>query len=173
MYHRIRGLHRWLGIIGALFLATIAITGFLLATKDSLGWVKPATKSGEPLTALSGVVSLDQAAKSAFALGIAELQSFQDIERMDYRPEKNVFKIVSLKGYHEVQVCGATGKVLNVAKRVDQLTEDIHDLSWVAGWMHLYWLPVVSILLLGLSMSGLVVYGVPYIRRLRYRRTKQ
>src|SRR5678815_3140659 len=127
MYHRTRSLHRWLGITAAIFLAVIGVTGFLLATKDSLGWVKPATHSGADIAHLGEVISLDEAAKSALALGIAELRSRGDIDRIDYRPEKNVFKVVSTTGYHEVQVCGSTGKVLNVAKRVDQLTEDIHD----------------------------------------------
>jgi uncharacterized iron-regulated membrane protein len=173
MYHWVRGIHRWLGLIGAFFLAMIAVTGFLLATKDSLGWVKPETQSGEKVSSLAPVISLHSASEAVFALGIPELRSHTDIERMDYRPEKNVFKIVSQRGYHEVQVCGSTGKVLSVAKRVDQLTEDIHDFRYFADWLHLYWLPVVSGILLGLAMTGIAVYVVPYVRRARYRRSKQ
>jgi hypothetical protein len=60
-----------------------------------------------------------------------------------------------------------------VAKRVDQLTEDIHDFRYFADWLHLYWLPVVSGILLGLAMTGIAVYVVPYVRRARYRRSKQ
>ncbi|MBA3725210.1 MAG: PepSY domain-containing protein [Armatimonadetes bacterium] len=69
MYHFIRTGHRWVGIIAALFLATIAVTGFLLATKDTFGWVKP------PTHALADVVSLDRAASAAFALNIPELKT--------------------------------------------------------------------------------------------------
>lgn len=172
MYHFLRALHRWVGLTGSLALVLIAGTGFLLATKDTFGWVKPPTHDGADYDVLAQIVSLDQAAQSAFALGIPELQSKDDIERIDYRPEKNVFKIVSHRGYHEVQVCGATGEVLNVAKRVDQLTEDLHDLSYFAEALHLYGLPVVSLLLFLLGVTGVIIFFVPVVRRWRFRRTR-
>jgi len=172
MYHLFRSFHRWLGIIGALALIVIASTGFLLATKDTFGWVKPKTHSGADMAELSEVVSLDTAAKSAFALGIPELQSHEDIDRIDYRPEKNVFKIVSLSGYHEVQVCGKTGDVLNVAKRVDQMAEDIHDFRYFSEKLHLIGSPVVAVLLFGLGATGITIFFVPVVRRWRYRRQK-
>ncbi len=172
MYHLVRSFHRWLGIIGALALISIASTGFLLATKDTFGWVKPKTHSGEAMGELSEVVSLDTAAESAFALGIPELRSHADIERIDYRPEKNVFKIVSLRGYHEVQVCGKTGEVLNVAKRVDQIAEDIHDLRYFSEKLHLIGSPAIAVLLFGLGVTGVTIFFVPVVRRWRYRRRK-
>ncbi|MGI8924986.1 MAG: PepSY domain-containing protein [Fimbriimonadales bacterium] len=173
MYHFIRTGHRWVGIIAALFLATIAVTGFLLATKDTFGWVKPPTHDGQKIQGLADVVSVDKAASAAFALNIPELKTCDDIDRIDYRPNKNVFKIVSVRGYHEVQVDGKTGKVLNVAHRIDQLAEDIHDLSYFADWMHLYWLPVVAIGLITLSITGVAIFVTPIVRRWRYHRSKR
>jgi len=161
-----------MGVIGALALIVIASTGFLLATKDTFGWVKPKTHSGEDILSLGEVVSVEDAAKSAFALGIPELRSHEDIDRIDYRPEKNVFKIVSLNGYHEVQVCGKTGDVLNVAKRVDQIAEDIHDFRYFSDKLHLYGSPVVAVLLFGLGVSGIAIFFVPVVRRWRYRRQR-
>jgi uncharacterized iron-regulated membrane protein len=170
MYHLFRSTHRWIGIIGALFLLVIAATGFLLATKDTFGWVKPKTHSGAEITGLHEVVSMDDAARAAFSLKIPEIRTYLDIERIDYRPEKNVFKVVSLKGYHEVQVCGRTGKVLNVAKRVDQIAEDIHDFSFFAEELHLYGLPFIAIILLALSISGITIFFVPVVRRWKFKR---
>lgn len=172
MYYFFRSFHRWLGIIGALALIIIASTGFLLATKDTFGWVKPKTHSGEELTHLSEVISIDVAAESAFDLGIPELKSHEDIDRIDYRPGKNVFKIVSIEGYHEVQVCGKTGDVLNIAKRVDQMAEDIHDFRYFSEKLHLIGSPMVAVLLFGLGVTGITIFFVPVIRRWRFRRQK-
>ena len=169
MFHLLRTTHRWVGLIAALFLIVIAGTGFLLATKDTFGWVKPPTRAGMEIQGLEETVSLDHAARSAFALGISELKTKEDIERIDYRPDKNVFKIVTHRGYHEVQVCGATGNVLNVATRIDQVAEDIHDLSFFSENLKLYWLPFVSLMLLGLGITGICIYFVPVIRRWKYK----
>lgn len=170
MYHLLRTLHRWAGLIGSLFLITISATGFLLATKDTLGWVKPPTHDGSALEHHNEIVSVGHAVESAIALGIEEIRTIHDIERVDYRPDKNVFKIVSHRGYHEVQVDGSTGKVLNVAKRWDQLTEDIHDLRYFALFLRDWWLPIVAILLFTLGLSGVIIFFVPVVRRARYRR---
>lgn len=170
MYHLLRTVHRWVGIFGSLFLLLISVTGFLLATKGTFGWVRPPERAGAPVDALSEVVSVDRAATAAFALGLPELTARDHIDRIDYRPASNVFKIVSKRGYHEVQVCGATGTVLQVAKRVDQLAEDLHDLSFLHSGLHAYWLPVVAVLLLYLSASGIAMFSTPVLRRWRYRR---
>ena len=170
MYHTTRTIHRWIGVTACLFLAVISATGFFLATKDSFAWVKPPTRDGGSSEELHGLISLREAAEAAFAAGLNDLQSIEDIERMDYRPAKNVFKIRSERGYHEVQVSARTGEVLQVARRNDQLFEDIHDMSFFAEWLHTYWLPVVSVLLFSLAVTGVTIFTVPYIRRYRFRR---
>ena len=144
----------------------------MLATKDTFGWVKPPTHEGQEVGGLDQVVTLDQAARSAFALGIEELKKHVDIERIEYRPEKKVFKILTHRGYQEVQVCGRTGEVLNVAKRVDQIAEDIHDLSYFAERLKLYGLPIVAVLLFALGLSGICIYFIPVIRRWKFNRKK-
>jgi uncharacterized iron-regulated membrane protein len=164
-------MHRWMGIFAAVALVLIASTGFLLSTKDTFGWVKPKTHSGGNSSTLHEVVSLHDAAHAAFALGIPELKSKEDIERIDYRPEKNVYKIVAHRGYHEVQVDGKTGKVLNVAKRVDQMAEDIHDFRFFSEKLHLFGLPLVALILFGLGVTGVVIFAVPVFRRWKFKRS--
>src|SRR5688572_9278823 len=172
MYHRLRSIHRWIGLIGSIFLAVISATGFLLATKGSIGWIRPPEADGEEIASLAETVTNHQAAEAAFALNIPELRSMKDIDRIDYRPKSNVFKIVSKEGYHEVQVDGKSGKVLQVARRNDQLAEDIHDMSYFADAVHKYWLPVVAVLLFGLAITGIVIFFVPVVRRWRFRRSQ-
>ncbi|MCH8275879.1 MAG: PepSY domain-containing protein [Armatimonadetes bacterium] len=170
MYHSVRTFHRWVGITAALFLVVIAGSGFLLATKDSFSWVKPPTREGSPIEDLGELVSIQLATEAAFAAGLADLQSTSDIDRVDYRPAQNVYKIRSRRGYHEVQVCGKTGEVLQVAQRNDQLVEDIHDMSYFAEILHTYWLPAVSVLLFSMAITGVTIFTVPIVRRIRFRR---
>lgn len=170
MYKTVRTWHRWIGLLASFFLIIISITGFLLATKGTFGWIRPPEKDGAPLTTLSEVVSVNAAAEAAFAQGLPELKTHTDIDRIDYRPKGNVFKVVSKEGYHEVQVDGATGQVLQVARRNDQLAEDIHDLSFFADAAHDYGLPVIAVALFLLGLSGVCIFFVPVFRRWRFGR---
>lgn len=172
MYRRLRALHRWIGLVASLFLMTLAVTGTLLATKKTTGWVRPPEREGQSVAGLHEVVPVHQATQSAFALNIPELKSHRDIDRVDYRPKSNVYKIVSKEGYHEVQVCGKTGQVLQVAHRVDQFVEDIHDLSLFAEWMNGFFLPGVGVGLFFLGASGVVIFFVPVFRRIKARKTR-
>jgi uncharacterized iron-regulated membrane protein len=169
MYRSIRSIHRWIGLLASLFLMTLAVTGTLLATKKTTGWVRPPEAEGSAFESLSELVSVERASAAAFALGIAELQTTKDIDRVDYRPKSNILKIVSKEGYHEVQVDGRTGEVLRVSHRMDQLVEDIHDLSYFSDWMNGYFLPVVGLGLFTLGLTGVVIFFVPVVRRFRFR----
>lgn len=171
MYRKLRSLHRWTGLVSSLFLILIASTGFLLANKPRWDWVQPPTLSGDEIENLSEAISVDRAAQAAFDIGLPELKSREDIDRIDYRPGKNVYKIVSKRGYREVQVDGKTGEVLSNQYRTDQLTEDIHDLSYFADFAHAWVLPAVGLLLFFLGVSGVSMFFTPAVRRWRYRRS--
>jgi uncharacterized iron-regulated membrane protein len=169
MYHLIRSIHRWIGLISSLFLMTLAVTGTLLATKKTTGWVRPPEAKGASIERLGETVSLDQAAEAAFAIGIPELQEMKHIDRIDYRPKSNIFKVLSKEGYHEIQVDGKSGEVLQRAYRIDQFVEDIHDLSVFSDWMNGYFLPFVGVGLFLLGLSGVVIFFVPVVRRIKAR----
>ena len=169
MYHRFRSLHRWVGVIVALCLILISVTGFLLATKKTVDWIRPLERDGQPVASMVEVVSIDVAVNAAIAEGLAELKSVKDIDRVDYRPKDNVFKILSKEGYQEVQIDGKSGKVLNIAKRNDQFIEDLHDFSWFADAAHQWGLPVVALGLLFLAGSGIGIFFVPVVRRWKFR----
>lgn len=170
MYHGSRVWHRWMGAGVALFLASIAVTGFLLANKGRLSWMRPPEAKGGSFEQLAEVVTLDQAAQAAFALGHPELQSHKDIDRIDYRPKHNIFKVISKNGYREVQVDGKTGEVLTSSFRADQMTEDIHDLSFFGDFFHEWLLSLVAVILLALSVSGTYMFIVPILRRRAFKK---
>ncbi len=118
----------------------------------------------------SEIISIDQVIKSAFSLGLPELQSVKDLDRVDYRPKDNVFKVISNEGYREVQVDGKTGRVLTSSFRNDQLFEDIHDMSFFSDLAKNWLLPVVAAGLLTLGLSGLVIFATPHFRRWQFKR---
>lgn len=171
MYHKIRSLHRTAGLIASLFLLVISVTGFLLANKARFEWMRPPARQGLEVSTMAEVISIQQAIEAAIALNHPQIRSHNDVERVDYRPGKNIFKVISQEGYLEVQVDGKTGQVLSSSFRTDQLTEDIHDLSFFASWLHDYGLSMVAILLFILSCSGITIYMTPVIRKYRYRRS--
>jgi uncharacterized iron-regulated membrane protein len=160
MIRGLRGWHRWTAGIFALFLFITGTTGVLLALKNHFGELKTPMAKAEKVQSEDELVSMDTVVKAGIATGIPELKSLSDIERIDYRPKQNVFKVVTHEGYKEVQVDGKTGKVLSVTIRRDQFIEDIHDFSFFNDPLRNYWLPIVGLaelLLIGTGVSMLLV----------------
>lgn len=171
MYKGIRNIHKWAGLIACLFLMVISASGFFLAIKGKVDWMRPKTQTGAPFDHPSQLVPVDQVMEVAFQAGFAELTELSHIDRLEYHAEDNVWKVLSKEGYREVQVDGTTGDVLSTGQRNDQLTEDIHDLSIVAEFWHEWGLPVVGALLFFLSLSGVYMFFVPVFRRWKFKRT--
>ncbi len=171
MYRGSRQTHKWIGISLSLFLALLAITGFLLATKKKFAWMQPPPAEGAKIANASEIISVEQAVQAAYARGHKELQSLDDVNRVDYRPGDNIFKVISNEGYIEVQVDGRTGKVLSDSFRNYQLIEDIHDLSFFADLAHTWLLPAVAIGLATLAITGITIFVTPVYRRWQFKKT--
>jgi len=170
MYRGSRVFHRWTGVVASLFLLVLAVTGFLLAIKGKVGWMRPPEVETTKIESAAGIVPLAMVVEPVFALNIPELTSLKDIDRIDYRPKSNVFKVVSKQAYHEVQVDGSTGKVLSVARRNDQWIEDIHDLSIIHDAGREWVLPTIAIALFGLGATGIGLFFTPVVRRWQFKR---
>jgi uncharacterized iron-regulated membrane protein len=168
MYHLLRKWHKWIGFGNALFLMLIAVTGFLLALKNTTSWIRPGEQEGAKIEHPSEVISVEKALEAAYSVGNPNLTKIKDVNRVDYRPKRNVFKILSKEGNMEVQVCGKTGNVLQVALRTDQITENIHDLSFIHPQARDYVLPFMGIGLFVLSGSGLYMSINPWWRRRKF-----
>jgi uncharacterized iron-regulated membrane protein len=173
MYRTTRQLHRWAGILAALVLIVIAATGFILANKKRFAFVQPPAAQALEIAAAREIVSIEVAVQAAFDLGHDDLRTLEDVDRVDYRPGDNIFKVISNKAYREVQVDGKTGKVLTNSFRTDQLMEDIHDLSFFAAWTHAWVLPLVALVLFGLSVSGVGMFLTPVYRRWAFRKNQR
>jgi uncharacterized iron-regulated membrane protein len=173
MYRNARQTHKWIGISLSLFLALLAVTGFFLATKKRFAWMQPPPAEAAQIFLPSEIVTVEMALKAAFALGHDNLQRFEHVDRVDYRPKDNIFKVISNEGYIEVQVDGKTGKVLSSSFRNDQLMEDIHDLSFFADLAHAWLLPAVAIGLATLAATGVAIFMTPVYRRWQFRKRGQ
>lgn len=173
MYRATRQGHRWVGIVAAAFLLMLSVTGFLLANKSRFPWMRTPAAEGTPIAVAGEIITIEAALLAAFALGHPELLRLEDVDRVDYRPGDNIFKVISRRGYREVQVDGKTGRVLSSSFRNDQLTEDIHDLSFFGDWAHGWLLPLSAVALGGLAASGIGLFLTPIVRRRQFERKRK
>ena len=161
-----RWIHYWLGIVSALPVVVILVTGLLLQVKKQVPWVQPPEQRG---TGSSPSLPMESVLRACQAVPEAEVRSWKDISRVDIRPAKGVMKVLA-KNNHEIQLDNATGQVLQVAYRRSDLIESFHDGSWFGDWAKLgVFLPAALILLI-LWLTGLVLFFQPYW--VKWRRTR-
>jgi uncharacterized iron-regulated membrane protein len=91
-----------------------------------------------------------------------------EIDRFDVRPDKGIVKVLFKHGYWEVQVDGASGKVLSMAQRHSDWVEHLHDGSIFSDFFKLLYTNILGIGLLLLSCSGVYMWLTPKIIR-RYK----
>jgi uncharacterized iron-regulated membrane protein len=161
---KFRSIHRYVGVVLAIFFLLIALTGLMLGWKKDVVWLQPKTNQGIS-NSLEGWKSFDEIARAAVSavdtIGISSL-----IDRMDVRPEKGIVKVLFKEGYWEAQVDGKSGAVLSVAKRNADWIEHIHDGSIVSDFFKLVYTNIVAIGLFILAISGLWLwYGPKVVRR--------
>jgi uncharacterized iron-regulated membrane protein len=161
-----RKLHRWGVILTILPLAVVIGTGILLQLKKQWAWVQPPTQRGTGDEMSLTFAEILAAARSAPEAGI---ESWDDVDRLDVRPGKGVVKVRGANRW-EVQVDTATGEVLQVEYRRSDLIESLHDGSWFGGDLTklVVFLPS-GVVLLGLWMTGVYLWIIPYSARRRAR----
>lgn len=161
-----RKTHRWGAIVIALPLLLVIGTGILLQLKKEWSWVQPPSQRGKgksPAISMEGIL---QAARSQPDAGI---QSWNDIERIDLQPGRGMAKVQS-KSRWEVQVDLQTGEVLQTAYRRSDLIESLHDGSWFHDSVKLWVFLPVAIVVLGLWITGIYLFVLPYSVRFSRRR---
>jgi len=124
-----RKVHRATGAMLFVFFFIIAITGVLLGLKsNSNGLILPNTEQGTTSN-LKNWLPIDSLYTNAILILQDSISPELSIElnRIDIRKNKGVVKFIFEKHYWEIQLDGATGKLLNLGKRHSDLIEDIHD----------------------------------------------
>ncbi len=163
-----RNVHRWASILIALPLAVIIVTGVILQLKKELSWIQPSTQEGS-----SGELSIsfDQIITATRQVPEAEVETWDDIDRLDVRPGKGMLK-VRCQNRWEVQLDAKTGEVLQVAYRRSDVIESIHDGSFFHGQAK-FWVFLPSALVLGiLWVTGIYLFLLPYNARWKKKQRK-
>jgi uncharacterized iron-regulated membrane protein len=162
-------LHKWTGLVASAMVLLTSVTGVLLLVKKRVDWIQPPTAlgaAGEP----GRFIPLQDAFEILLGLEHADFATTDDIDRVDVRPGRRVYKIRSKHHNAEVQVCAITGEVLSISTRPSDLIEQIHDGSFFAGWVHDWLMPAYAAALAFLAFSGWWLWLEPQYRRRRRRR---
>lgn len=175
-----RNAHRISGATLFVFFFIIAFSGLMLGwKKHSNGYLLPKTQRGAT-TELQQWLPLRKLKAKAVQAVLDELPpgTSTEVDRMDVRPGKGVVK-VRFEGHHwGVQLDGATGEVLQIAKRRSDWMEALHDGSIVegplgisGGYFKLFYTTVTGVALLLFTVTGFWLwYGPKVLRRAKRRR---
>ena len=156
-----RKLHRWGAIAVAVPFLCVICTGLLLQLKKQLPWVQPTEQKGGSTTP---ALSLPMILEIAATVPQAGITTWDQIDRIDVRPSKGILKVVG-KNRWELQLDVATGRVLQTAYRRSDLIETIHDGSFFHDKVKLFVFFPVAIVVLGLWITGVYLWLLPYMAR--------
>ena len=162
-----RKLHHWGSIAIAVPLAVVLVTGVLLLVKKEFDWIQPPTIKGDQ----KGIgIGFDQVLAVARTIPEAQIDTWSDIDRLDVRPGKGMLK-VRAENRWEIQLDANTGAVLQVAYRRSDLIESIHDGTFFSEHAKLWVFLPSALVLIGLWITGMVLFFHPYLAKARKRRS--
>ncbi len=162
-----RKIHHWGSIIIAVPLAIVLVTGALLLLKKDVDWIQPPTVKGEQ----KGVsIDFDRILDVARTVPEAGIETWSDVDRLDVRPGKGMVK-VRAENRWEIQLDANTGAVLHVAYRRSDLIESIHDGSFFSEHAKLWVFLPSALAVIGLWITGMVLFFHPYLVKARKRRS--
>jgi uncharacterized iron-regulated membrane protein len=158
-----RKLHRWGAVLIAVPLLLVVCSGLLLQLKKQVPWVQPATMRG---SAESPKISLEQILRIATEHPPCQVNSWQDIDRLDIQPGRSIVKVLC-KNRWEIQVDLLDGNLLSSAYRRSDLIESLHDGSFFGDTSKLAIFLPSGAILLGLWFSGVYLWFLPIIVKRR------
>lgn len=164
-----RKIHYWAALACAIPIAIVIITGVLLLLKKEFDWIQPGTERGigkEP------TISFERILPSLAKLSQVKVNGWEQIERIDVRPSKGIFKI-HLSGNWEIQMDHQTGVILNVAYRRSGIIESIHDGSFFHQNAKLGIFLPAALLLLILWITGIYLFLITELGKWRSRKKQQ
>ncbi|UCD34717.1 MAG: hypothetical protein JSU90_10560, partial [Nitrospiraceae bacterium] len=146
----------------------VLVTGVLLLLKKEFDWIQPPTVKGEQ----KGIgIGFDQILAVARSVPKAEIETWSDVDRLDVRPGKGMLKVRSENSW-EIQIDTNTGAVLQVAYRRSDLIESIHDGSFFADIVKLGVFLPSALVLIGLWITGMVLFFQPSLSRAKKRQAR-
>ena len=155
-----RTLHKWFSICITMPFLIILVTGILLLKKEISYIQPPSAKSSSKLPSISFDLILKQS-RSVKEAGVVDWAS---IDRLDVRPNKGIIK-VRTNTHWEIQLDASTAEILTFAYRRSDIIEQIHDGTYWQDNANLWLTLPVAILLLLISITGIILFILPYIKR--------
>lgn len=158
-----RKIHRWGGIIIALPFLIVLISGLFLQLKKDVSWIQP-----ESIEGISQVpsISFEQILESSKLIPEAEITSWEDINRLDVRPDKGMVK-VRANNHWEIQIDTETGNILQAEYRRSDVIEAIHDGSWFHDSAKLWIFLPTGIIVTILWITGIYMFFIPLLNKRR------
>lgn len=150
--------HLWGGVITALAVTVIAVTGVMLNHKRGLGLMPDVPGPGGGLAGAPSLEALAAAATRALGDGAAP------IDRMDVRPDDGLVKVrFDDPEVTEVTLALSDGSVLHVGPRRDVFMEKLHSGEIFGdGWILLS--DVAAVALVVLLATGFWLWLLPRFR---------
>ena len=161
--HFNRTTHKWASIIIALPLLLVIVTGILLLVRKEFAALQPPSQQGSTTIP---TIHFEQVLTAARTVKQAEINSWDDIDRLDIRPSKGVIKIRSINSW-EIQIDSATADILQVAYRRSEWIESLHDGTFFQKNANLWLMLPVGVALLLLWLTGMYLFCLPYYKRWR------
>ena len=148
-----RSIHLWLSLVIFIPVIIVIASGLLLQVKKEFDWIQPPTQKAQNSRP---TLSFDNVLNAVRQVPQANLNDWDDIDRLDVRPAKGIIKVRG-KNHWEVQLNAQTGDVLQVAYRRTDTIEAIHDGSWFFDGAKLWLFLHAAILLFVLWVTGIVM----------------
>ena len=148
-----RSIHLWLSLVIFIPVIIVIASGLLLQVKKEFDWIQPPTKKAQNSRP---TLSFDNVLNAVRQVPQANINDWDDIDRLDVRPAKGIIKVRG-KNHWEVQLNAQTGDVLQVAYRRTDTIEAIHDGSWFFDGAKLWLFLPAAILLFVLWVTGVVM----------------
>jgi len=133
----------------------------MLQLKKRIAWIQPPTLEG---VSREPGLTFDQILQVARSVPEAQIDGWDDIDRLDVRPSEGMLKVRGVNRW-EVQIDGETGDVLQVAYRRSDLIESLHDGSFFHDKVKLLIFFPSGLILLGMWISGLYLFFRPCLVR--------
>jgi uncharacterized iron-regulated membrane protein len=161
--------HLWLGLLTAVLVVVICVTGIILNHKLAFGVMSEPDHA--PEAALAAALPLERLVRLAVeAFDHPQYQDETGINRMDFRPKRGYVK-VRFRDPHNTEVIldVFTGRVLSMEPRGDVFMEQLHSGElFGAPWVILS--DIAAGALIVLTLSGIYIWLYPLLNRKARRR---
>lgn len=157
---KIRQIHYWISPIIIIPIIIMVSSGIMLQLKKQSNWIQPNVE----VTSSSKPVMLQSYLDAVSTVKEANISSWEDIERIDIRPNKGIAKIKS-KNNWEIQIDIQTSEIYAINYRRSDIIESIHDGSFFSEIVKYGWFLPSGILLLTLSLTGIYMFFIPIFKK--------